>query len=223
MTIKSKHEQELEAELKGLLSGALSAKDVVGAARKATSDTVRVGPPGKPSLPLLAAMDETATGLRELRDAHVSPVPAGVYKGVGERIRSQPAPTGPRRQTGCVPEFEAPYGPAADNHDSRDPMARVLDLLERLETRTVRMETRITNTMRYLGFPPRAPLMEPPRGRVCWSDGDLVVTGSNVPVRDISWMMAQSNPKHDVRIVVNNVVWATLHHQPQAAFGVEEN
>jgi hypothetical protein len=202
MTIKSKHEQELEAELKGLLSGALSAKDVLSGPRKAVAS--------KPGVPLPTAMDKTAEGLRELRDAHVSPVPAGVYRGIGEHIRSQPA-------------LGAPYGPATDNHDSRDPMARVLDLLERLETRTVRMETRITNTMRYLGFPPRAPLMDPPRGRVCWSDGDLVVTGSNVPVRDISWLMAQSNPKHDVRIVVNNVVWATLHHQPQAAFGVEEN
>jgi|ERR1700712_562348 len=200
MTIKSKHEQEVEAELKGLLSGTLSAKDVLSG-------------PRKPAVPLLTTMDKTAEGMRQVRSI---PAP-DIYKGVVEKMHSQPAPTGPRQQTGCVPEFEAPY------HDSRDPIARILDLLERLETRTVRMETRITNTMRYLGFPPRPPLMDPPRGRVCWSDGDLVVTGSNVPVRDISWMMAQSNPKKDVRVIVNNLVWATLHHQPQAAFGVEEN
>jgi hypothetical protein len=184
MTIKSKHEQEVEAELKGLLSGALSAKDVLS---KPVSDTVRVGPSGRPSLPLLSAMDKTAAGLREVR---------------------------------ASPALAAPYAP--DNHDSRDPLDRIFDLLARLETRTVRMETRITNTMRFMGFPPRAPLTESPMGQAVWRGDDLLVTGPNVPVRDLNWAISRRAPEKDVRIILNNVHWATVHIQPQAVNGIEK-
>ena len=113
---------------------------------------------------------------------------------------------------------------AAKQGDTRGAEPSIAELLLRMETRMVRIETRVTNTMRYLGFPPRAPLASVPMGFVTLKGDSIVVTGGGVPIRDIQFMYSRMNPapKKDVKIILNNMLWATLHVNPSPAAGYVE-
>ena len=87
----------------------------------------------------------------------------------------------------------------------------MLTLLESMEKRMIRLETRNTNALRFLGLRPGEPVPDPGKGRVAVFPDGVYATGLDVTVADISHALAMSNlPSGEIPLYVSNVLFGTL-------------
>lgn len=107
---------------------------------------------------------------------------------------------------------------ANDRRDKKAPPATQLDtienLLEQMQRRMVRIETRATNALRFQGLLIGGAVRDPALGQVLPKDGKLYATGVNVPIALVAEAAVLAGYTGDVPIIVNNCPWGTITIHP---------
>lgn len=86
--------------------------------------------------------------------------------------------------------------------------------IEQMNRRMVRVETRATNALRFLGLIPGSPVRDPGLGQVIPKDGKLYASSVNVPIALVAEAAVLAGYTGDVPIIVNNCPWGTITIHP---------